>query len=54
MLSSLQEVIATIAALLILMVNTRKKQTYKHKLCKKVLIVFALALDVPIFHTFGN
>ena len=54
MLNSLQQIMAIVAALVVLMVNTRKEQTYKHKLAKKILVVLALALDVPIFHTFTN
>ena len=54
LLNSLLQIIAIVAALAVLMVNTRKEQTYKHKLAKKVLVVLASALDVPIFHTFTN
>ena len=54
LLSSLQQICGIIVLLIMLVINTRKTLSQKHELSKKILIILAFALDVPVFHSFSN
>ena len=39
---------------MILVINARKTRDQRHELGKKILLILAFALDVPVLHSFSN